>query len=141
MCRRLIIEWPLPQISAKDILTLLEDNDPCSRLLLERANTPDQVLEGTDIVNLADPGIEKLRVIQRISIIINGRAKEIFASSISFDEVVKLAFETPPSGTNIMFTVSFYNGPQTNPEGSMASGAIVKIQTGMVFNVTATDKS
>lgn len=137
----LSFEWPLPQISAKDILTLLEDNDPCSRLLLERANTPDQVLEGTDIVNLADPGIEKLRVIQRISIIINGRAKEIFASSISFDEVVKLAFETPPSGTNIMFTVSFYNGPQTNPEGSMASGAIVKIQTGMVFNVTATDKS
>lgn len=137
----LSFEWPLTQISVKSILYLLENNDPCVRLSLERTNAPDQILAETDIVVLADQGVEKLRLVRAISIIVNGRAREVFSSQVSFCDIIKLAFEVPPTGVNTMFTVTFRNGPQSNPEGSMTMGSSVKIQTGMIFNVTATNKS
>jgi hypothetical protein len=60
---------------------------------------------------------------------------------LSFDQIVKLAFENPPSGPNIMFTVTYRNGPPKNPEGTLLEGQSVRIKDKMVFNVTPTDKS
>ena len=60
---------------------------------------------------------------------------------MTFDEIVKLAFPTPPPGTNILYTVSYEDGPRINPQGSLKEGQSVKVKNGMIFNVTATDKS
>ena len=57
------------------------------------------------------------------------------------DEIVKLAFPTPPSGANILYTVSYEDGPKANPQGSLKEGGTVEVKDGMIFNVTATDKS
>jgi hypothetical protein len=77
----------------------------------------------------------------RITVIVNGRPKHVETRTLSFDEVIRLAFDPVPSGPNILFTISYENGPRENPEGSLMEGGTVKIKSGMIFNVTATDKS
>jgi hypothetical protein len=74
-------------------------------------------------------------------IIVNGRQKIVTEKELSFAEIVTLAFENPPSGPNIMFTITFRNGPHKNPEGTLLEGGTIKIKNGMIFNVTPTDKS
>jgi hypothetical protein len=74
-------------------------------------------------------------------IIVNGQKKTVTTKTVTFDEIVKLAFPTPPSGANILYTVSYEDGPKVNPQGSLKEGGTVKLKDGMIFNVTATDKS
>ena len=74
-------------------------------------------------------------------IVVNARPKVVTENRLSFARIVALAFENPPSGPNIMFTITYRNGPRGNREGTLAEGGTVKIKDGMIFNVTATDKS
>lgn len=77
---------------------------------------------------------------KEVTIIVNGRPKAVAAKELSFDQVVALA-DNLPSGPNVMFTVTYGKGPDPKHEGSLVEGQTVKIKNGMVFNVTATDKS
>ena len=77
----------------------------------------------------------------RIYIIVNGRKREEAHRILSFREIVALAFDSIPSGENVMFTVTYRNGPPQNPNGTMTINDKVHIANGMVFNVTATDRS
>ncbi len=78
---------------------------------------------------------------KEFKIVVNAREKTVTKPKLSFDEVVALAFDNPPSGPNILFTVAYRKGPPKNPEGTMLEGQIVKIKNKMIFDVTATDKS
>jgi hypothetical protein len=78
---------------------------------------------------------------RKFTIIVNGQKKVVTSMRVTFDEIVKLAFPAPPPGTNILYTVSYEDGPRVNPQGSMKEGQSVKVKNGMIFNVTATDKS
>lgn len=71
-------------------------------------------------------------------IIVNGREKVVTKKEMSFAEIVALA--DLPSGANIVFTVTYRRG-EGNKEGTLVDGDTVKIKDGMIFNVTATDKS
>jgi hypothetical protein len=75
------------------------------------------------------------------TIIVNGQRKVVITRRVSFNEIVKLAFPTPPAGANILYTVSYEDGPRVNPQGSLKEGQSVAVKNGMIFNVTATDKS
>jgi hypothetical protein len=75
------------------------------------------------------------------TIIVDAEPKEVVKNHLSFDDVVKLAFETPPSGPDILITVDYGMGPHINPQGSLKKGQSVRIKNGMVFDVTATDRS
>ena len=74
-------------------------------------------------------------------IIVNGRQRSVESEELTFDEVVRLAFDQLPTGQDIMLTVTFRNGGGRPSDGSVVSGGSVKVQDGTVFNVTATDKS
>ena len=74
-------------------------------------------------------------------IIVNAEQHHENKKRISFEQIVKLGFPTPPPFQNVLFTVTYYNGPKSNPEGIMTAGQTVKIQNEMVFNVKATDRS
>jgi hypothetical protein len=76
-----------------------------------------------------------------VTIIVNGEKKTVKTTKLSFDQVVDLAFNPRPEGPNIVFTITYRRGPKENPEGTLVQGGIVKIKEGMIFNVTATDKS
>lgn len=77
-----------------------------------------------------------------VTIVVNGRKKEVAGKQISYTEVVNLAFDNnPPSGPYIVITVTYRKGPGPRPDGELEQGETVKIKDGMIFNVTATDKS
>jgi len=66
----------------------------------------------------------------------------IMESDLTFDEVVKLAFDSPPHGPNTLFTITYRKGGNEHrPEGHLVEGETVKVKKGTIFNVTATDKS
>lgn len=76
-----------------------------------------------------------------VEIIVNGRERQVEKGELSFADVVALAFETPPSGPNVIFTVTYKRGENPKTEGTMVAGDVVKVKKGMIFNVTATDLS
>lgn len=78
---------------------------------------------------------------KEITIVVNGRSKVVSDKDISFAEVVALAFDNVPTGPNIVFTITYRRGQGNKPEGTLVEGATVKVKEGMIFNVTATDKS
>jgi len=74
------------------------------------------------------------------TIIVNTREKVVTEKELSFSDIVALAYETPPTGPNIVFTVTYRRG-HGNQQGSLVEGQSVKIKDGMVFDVSCTDKS
>lgn len=75
-----------------------------------------------------------------IRIIVNAEPKVVQSDIVSYEQVVSLAYPTPPApGTR--FTVAFRNAEQPK-EGSLAPGGTVKVKKdGTIFNVKATGKS
>lgn len=78
---------------------------------------------------------------KEITIIVNGRKKGVTEKELSFAQIVALAFGSPPSDPNIVFTVTYRPGEGHKPGGTLVGGETVKIKEGMIFNVTKTDKS
>lgn len=77
-----------------------------------------------------------------ITIIVNGRPRQWSAKDISFDDVVSLAFDSPPHGAETIFSVTYRKGGNEHrPEGVMVEGDSIKIKDGTVFNVSATNRS
>jgi hypothetical protein len=74
-------------------------------------------------------------------IIVNGQQKTVTTKTVSYEEIVKLAFPDPITGPNIIYTVGYEDGPHHNPSGSLMPGGKVKVKDGMIFDVTPTDKS
>ena len=76
-----------------------------------------------------------------IAIVVNGQRKSVHSKSITFAELVALAFNPIPAGQDILFTITYEDGPKPNREGTLLPGGTVKVKECMIFNVTATDKS
>jgi hypothetical protein len=76
-----------------------------------------------------------------VTIVVNGTQKSVAKDDLAFDEIVRLAFETPPFGENTLFSITYRRGHGNKPEGILAPGESVKVKEGMIFDVTATDKS
>lgn len=74
-------------------------------------------------------------------IIVNGRQKEVFAKELSFEEVVRLAFDDAVFNDTTIYTITFKRGHGDKPEGTLVQGESVKVKEGMIFNVARTDKS
>ena len=130
-------------ITAKEIL-LIADLDPCDYRLEQKFRGGEtKPLDPDHLIDLREPGVEKFVSIvnQSISIVVNAREKQVTQSRLSFEDLVRLAFENPPTGENICFTITYENGPRKKPEGSLIEGETVKVKCGMIFDVTATDKS
>lgn len=77
------------------------------------------------------------------TIIVNGREKIVNEKELTFEQLVALVYPVPPSGVNIVFTITYRkgHGHGHGSEGTLIEGESVKIKNGMIFNVTATDKS
>jgi len=78
---------------------------------------------------------------KKFTIIVNGRPKDVEVEELSFEDVVKLAFPNPPTGGNIVFTVTFRGADEDPSQGTLIPGEKVEIKDGTKFDVTATDKS
>jgi len=140
----LSLEWPKKVVTGLTIKRLVGKDDDNVELVQELEDTPDQVVEDEDEVRIGRRGVEKFKTRPAnvdVKIIVNAREKEWKKKKISYDEVVNLAYPTPPAGQCIVYTVTYHNGPRHRPEGTLTENHKVKVKDGMVFNVQYTDKS
>jgi hypothetical protein len=75
------------------------------------------------------------------NVIVNGRERTVTEKKLSFEDVVKLAFDNPGWGPNIFFTVAYRKGEDKKSKGTIVAGDTVVVKDGMIFDVTRTDKS
>jgi Multiubiquitin len=75
------------------------------------------------------------------TLIVNTREKKWEKETISYKEVIVLAFGSYEDNENITYTVDYLRGPKENPEGSLTKGKSVEVKNQMIFNVTKTHKS
>lgn len=78
---------------------------------------------------------------KEITIIVNGRKKTVTEKKLDEDGLVKLAFDDPPTGEFICFTITYRRGHGNKPEGTLEEDEHLKLKEDMIINVTATDKS
>lgn len=76
-----------------------------------------------------------------VTIVVNGRQRGVEKTEMSFDDIVRLAYPNPNTGSEFIYTVTYSKGPDHKKEGALIEGQTVKIKEGMIFNVTETNKS
>lgn len=104
----------------------------------------DDLITNDEVVDLARPGKEKFITKPapvKFTVIVNAQEKEWDKPTISFEQVVKLAFGTYDPDPRKGYTVTYCRGHEPKPEGTMVKNSVVRVKNKMVFNVTATDKS
>ncbi len=79
--------------------------------------------------------------VKEFTIIVNGREKKVANQVLTFQQVLALAYPTPPTGQNVEITITYRKADSEPHDGNLIPGATVKVRNGTVFNVTATDKS
>ncbi|MES2516084.1 MAG: multiubiquitin domain-containing protein [Bacteroidota bacterium] len=136
-------DWTKQYITGAEIRKIANISDEDDIFLKINSPWVDEPIPNDKEVDLARPGIEhffskmKLPVI----IIVNGREKVWPAETISYNQVVKLAFDNAEENDKTIYTVTYDKGPKQNPEGVMVKGDVVCVKNKMVFNCTATTKS
>lgn len=103
----------------------------------------DDPIEDDEIIRFQDGPVFITRKgdAHQITIIVRGRPRKVFGRSITFEQVVALAYDPVRTEPFIVYTVSYSRGPKANREGDLFPTQTVKIKEGMVFCVTETDKS
>lgn len=77
---------------------------------------------------------------QPTPIVVNGRRVKVSGESISYTDLVKIAYGTAPDkGTD--FVVTYRGGARPKPRGTLAFGESVELKPEMIFNVTPADKA
>ena len=86
---------------------------------------------------------DKIEVpVKEVTIIVNTEEKTVgIREKLTFDKLIHLAFEYPPTGEFIHWTITYRHGPQDNEKGSLVEGDFVWSREGLIFNVSYTDKS
>ena len=82
---------------------------------------------------------EKPDTEKETQIIVNGQPKSVCGETISYAQVVRLAFD--PVDPKAIYTVTYKRGDDRKPQGSMVEGDVVKIKCGEIFNVADSSKS
>ena len=134
------VEVTLNPNQTKDSLLGLFGLDADCVIARDLESATDQPIDNDDHIQFADGPVFTKASRNTASIIVNGRRKVIATTTLTFTEIVALAYDTPPSGPNVCFTVT-YRGGCDNAAGTLVEGESIDTQNGMVINVTATDKS
>lgn len=76
-----------------------------------------------------------------VTIVVDGSPHEVNKGTVTYAEVVTLAYADYPQHPEITYSVTYKKGPSPNPEGILSSGGHVVVKDGMVFNVSRTGQS
>lgn len=88
-----------------------------------------------------DVGAPEAEHHHEVEIVVNGRPKTVESRTVTFTELVALAYDPVPSGPNIIFTVTYRGAAGSHHDGTLVAGESVEVKKGTVFNVSYTDKS
>lgn len=138
-----LVDAPAISVTGTQLRELTDPAVPATdRLYRDIDGSHDERVGNNEVVTLRH-GAEFYSV-SPFFIVVNGREKtrdDIEDRDLTFAEIVELAFESPPTGPQVMFTVTYRTGPEGGGRGILVEGESVRAKKGMVFNVTATDKS
>ena len=76
-----------------------------------------------------------------VTIVVDGSPHEVNKGTVTYAEVVTLAYADYPQHPEITYSVTYKRGPNENHEGTLAPGGSVMVKDGMVFNVSRTGQS
>lgn len=77
-----------------------------------------------------------------VTIVVDGTQHQWSEKEISYQQVVDIAYSgSPPSGDQVQISVGYRRGHGQKPEGDLEPGQSAKVKDGMIFDVTATDRS
>lgn len=133
-------EWGEEKISVDDIRAIASiSND--QELILD--SDRDRPIDDDGNVRLKSQGVERILSRRRelVCIFVNTVEEYVKPGEISFSELVKLAFPDLQVTPITELTVTYRKGHHNQPAGSLIAGESVKVKKGMIFDVTATDKS
>jgi hypothetical protein len=137
------ITWGKPAINGSDLYKLANVGGD-QAVFLEVRGGEDRLISAQEMIDLTAPGVERFITASRpateIEIIVNGRPRVVLGQTVTFEQIVQLAFPDLHN-PNSVFSVTYRKAASTPPEGELGAGGVVKIKKGTIFNVTQTDKS
>jgi hypothetical protein len=135
--------WGKPAISGQ-VLAALAKPGPDEAVFLEVRGGTDVLVEPTMLIDLDAPGVERFFSAPRppveIEIIVNTRARLVRGPTITFEQIVELAFPGPHEA-NVVFSMTYRKAASTPHAGELGAHGVVTIKQGTVFNVTRTVQS
>lgn len=137
------IEWGKPLISGRTLYKLGEVAK--GEALFLKSSGADRLVEPDEVLDLGGPEIEHFvkgpKPVQTYEIKINGRTRTVNDETVTFEQVVALAFPGP-HGPNIVFSMTYRHASSKPHAGELGPGGSVEVKKkGTIFNVTKTDKS
>lgn len=136
------IVWGRSEITAAELRIIGQVPDDQDLFLDSHG---DRSIPDDGSVHLRREGVERIRSgdpeDRAVDVILNGEKVTVQKGRLSFAELTKLAFPGLFGRDQVCFTVSFSRGPKRRREGVLLEGGKIRVVEGMVFNVSATDKS
>lgn len=135
------LRWGKPLISGSVLYGLAKPGDGMA-VFLEVPGGEDRLIEPGELINLAEPGIERfITAPTTFAIIVNSRPRTVSARTVTFEQVVHLAFPGQHA-PNVVFSMTYRHAASTPHAGELGAGGSVDVKKkGTVFNVTRTVQS
>ncbi|MER9316373.1 multiubiquitin domain-containing protein [Mesorhizobium sp. M0659] len=135
------MRWGKPVISGRELAKLAKPG-PDEAVFLDVRDGTDRMIEPFDLIELSAPGIERFVTAPRppIEIIVNTRKKLVRGPTITFEDIVALAFPGPHD-SNVVFSMTYRKAASTPHSGELGQNGSITIKQGTVFNVTRTVQS
>ena len=132
-------------IVAGRVLFELAKKDPATHVLTQILVGVDDIFVGPDDqIDLSRPGVERFTVVAKpfdCEVIVNTRPRRVTTPELTFEQVVRLAFDISADNANVAYTVTYRQGDPAKPQGSMVVGQSVRVRCGEIFDVDRTDRS
>ncbi|MGE0765563.1 MAG: multiubiquitin domain-containing protein [Hyphomicrobiaceae bacterium] len=138
------LRWGKPVISGAILYGLAKPADG-EGVFLQVAGGEDRLVEPDELIDLTKPGIERFITAPKrpptFEIIVNSRPRTINARTITFEEIVQIAFPGQHD-PNVVFSVTYRHAASAPHAGELGAGGSVEVKKkGTVFNVSRTVQS
>jgi Multiubiquitin len=133
--------WGKPVISGTVLYGLAKPGEG-EAVFLEVPGGEDRLIEHGELIDLVQPRIERF-ITARLTfeIIVNSRPRTVNARTVTFEQIVQLAFPGQHE-PNVVFSMTYRHAPPPPPAGELGVGGSVDVKKkGTVFNVTRTVQS
>lgn len=139
-------EWGANLITGLTLKKLAKVNVEKYDIFLElRDDVKNKRIGDHESVDLSEGGLERFftkKSNKIVTIIVEGVPHDWPKNqSISYGEVVAFEYPNYEQNSDITYSVMYEKGRGNKPEGTLSSGASVKVKEGMIFNVSTTGQS
>lgn len=135
-------DWGAQRISGRTLKQLAGVDADKYDIFLVVPGDDDELIEDRDLFDLARPGVEHFAAVEiNIKVYVNTDPVYVHSRTLSYWDVVHLAYPDAQPGPNSPYTVTYAKGHEGNSLTNLVDGQHVRIKKGMHFNVTPTDKS